>query len=126
MNRNDLLDELLKIEHGGWQALSNATGDKFYGSIMTDDALMVLADGSVMDRDAVVNALDQAPPWARYEIAEPRVVAVDDDTAALVYLGTGYRDGADEPFVGAMSSVYHRTSEGWRLALYQQTATAGR
>ena len=124
MASQGLLDELLKLERAGWQALSNATGDKYYGSIMTDDGLMVLADGSIMDREAVIGALDKAPPWARYEIDDPRVVTIDDDTAALVYVGTGYREGADEPFVGAMSSVYHRTSEGWQLALYQQTALA--
>jgi hypothetical protein len=124
MASQDLLDELLKLEHAGWQALSNATGDKFYGSIMTDDALMVLANGSIMDREAVISALDQAPPWERYEIDDPRAIAIDDETAALVYIGTGYREGADEPFIGAMSSVYHRTPEGWKLALYQQTAVA--
>jgi hypothetical protein len=124
MTSHDLLDELLKIERAGWEALSNATGDKFYGSIMTDDSLMVIADGSIMDREAVVSALDQAPPWERYEIADPRVISIDGETAALVYVGTGYRAGANEPFVGAMSSVYHRTSEGWRLALYQQTAVS--
>ena len=90
---------------------------------MTDDALMVLANGAVItDRAAVTNALGQSPAWQRYEIGDPRVVSVDNDTAALVYTGTGYREGADEPFVGAMSSVYHRTDDGWRLTLYQQTA----
>jgi len=43
-----------------------------------------------------------------------------------VYTGKGWREGADEPFVGAMSSVYHRTDTGWRLALYQQTQVIGR
>ena len=34
---------------------------------------------------------------------------------------TAYRE-ADEPaFVGAMSSAYHRTDAGWKLALCQQT-----
>ncbi|MDT5093693.1 MAG: hypothetical protein QOH60_3056 [Mycobacterium sp.] len=61
MSSHDLLDELLNIERGGWEALSNATGDKFYGSVMTDDGLVVLANGSIMDREAVVNALGQAP-----------------------------------------------------------------
>ena len=40
-------------------------------------------------------------------------------------VGRAERDGADEPFVGAMSSVYRRTADGWRLVLYQQTAVAG-
>jgi hypothetical protein len=114
--------ELLDLEHAGWKALCDGTGDRFYGDIMGDDALMVLANGMVMDRDTVASALGQSPPWARYEISDVRVVEIGADTAALVYTGTGWRDETEEPFVGAMSSVYHRTADGWRLALYQQSA----
>ena len=92
---------------------------------MTDDAVMVLANGAVMDRDAVVAALGQAPPWRAFDLTDPRVIPAGDDSAALVYVGRAERDGADEPFVGAMSSVYRRTADGWRLVLYQQTAVAG-
>jgi hypothetical protein len=49
------------------------------------------------------------------------LITADTDNAALVYTGTGYREGDAPAFVGAMSSVYHRTGEGWKLALYQQT-----
>jgi hypothetical protein len=82
----------------------------------------VLANGAVMDRDTVTSALGQSPPWARYEITDARLIAIGPDTAALVYTGTGWRGAEDEPFVGAMSSVYHRTGGGWKLALYQQSA----
>jgi hypothetical protein len=38
----------------------------------------------------------------------------------LVYTGTGHRaDGSS--FVALMSSVYTRSSDGWKLTLYQQT-----
>lgn len=119
------LGALLELEHAGWQSLSDGTGDEFYGRVMTDGALMVLANGMVMDRDAVTAALGESPPWTRYEIDDPKLVTIDGDTAALVYQGTGYREGSDEPFVGAMSSVYTRSTSGWRLALYQQTAITG-
>jgi hypothetical protein len=119
------LEALLELEHAGWRSLSDGTGDEFYGHLMADGALMVLANGAVMDRAAVTSALSQSPRWSRYEIADARVVDIGPDTAALVYRGTGWREGADEPFVGAMSSVYHRTDTGWRLALYQQTAVNG-
>ena len=112
---------MLALEHGGWRSLCEGTGDRFYGDVMTEDALMVLANGAVMDRPTVVSALGQSPPWARYAIDDVRVITIAPDAAALVYTGTGWRDGEDEPFVGAMSSVYHRTDDGWKLALYQQT-----
>ncbi len=82
---------------------------------------MVLANGAVMDRAAVTAALGQSPPWARYEIGDVRLIAITPDTAALVYTGRGWRDGDGEPFVAAMSSVYHRTADGWKLVLYQQS-----
>ena len=122
MSDSTTTKELLALEHGGWTSLSDGTGDRFYGDLMTEDGLMVLANGMVMDRDGVVSALGQSPPWTRYEIDDVRLVAMGPDTAALVYTGTGWREGADEPFVGAMSSVYHRVGGTWKLALYEQSA----
>ena len=85
------VDELLAIEHAGWRSLCDGTAGQFYGDVMTDGALMVLANGAVMDRDAVVAALSQSPAWSSYSIDEPRTVAIDDTTVALVYTGTGRR-----------------------------------
>jgi ketosteroid isomerase-like protein len=115
------LEELLKIENDGWRALCDSTAAAFYRDLMTEDALMVLANGAIMDRTAVAEALGHAPPWRAYEISDARLVTSGDGLAALVYIGTGYRDGEDAPFVGAMSSVYQRTDGRWRLVLYQQT-----
>lgn len=126
MSDQQLLEELLELERAGWRALCESAGDRFYGNVMTDDALMVLANGAVMDRDAVTAALGQAPPWRSFELSDPRAIRAGSDSAALVYVGRAERDGADEPFVGAMSSVYRRTPDGWRLVLYQQTAVATR
>jgi hypothetical protein len=38
--------------------------------------------------------------------------------------GTGHREGDAPAFVGAMTSVYVRDGEAWKLALYQQTPLA--
>lgn len=122
MTNSPVSEQLLALEHAGWRSLCDGTGDRFYGDVMTADALMVLANGAVMDRATVVSALGQSPPWARYAIDDVRTITISDDTAALVYTGTGWRDGDETPFVGAMSSVYRRTDDGWKLALYQQTA----
>ena len=114
------MDDLLELEHAGWRSLCEGTGGRFYGELMTDQARMVLANGSVMSRRQVVEALAGAPTWDAYQIDDPAAVPIDDQTTALVYTGTGRR-GDGEPFVGVMTSVYVRRDDGWRLALYQQT-----
>ena len=112
-------DDLIELEHAGWRSLQDGTGSDFYGNLMTEDAVMVLANGSVMTRDDVVASLDGAPPWDDYEIADLRSVSVRDGVVALVYTGTGKR--GDTTFVGVMTSVYVNEGERWHLALYQQT-----
>jgi hypothetical protein len=112
-------DVLIELEHAGWRSLQDGSGSEFYGSLMSEDALMVLADGSVMTRDDVVASLDGAPRWDDYTIDDLRSVAIRDGVVALVYTGTGRR--GDMTFVGVMTSVYVDEGERWRLALYQQT-----
>lgn len=121
MDDDELRETLLEIERRGWDSLCDGTGGDFYGGLMTADAMMVLANGAVMDRKAVVESLEHAPPWRTYSIDNIRLIRTGSDSAALVYRGTAYRD-ADEPaFIGVMSSVYQGVDDGWRLALYQQT-----
>ncbi len=115
----DATASLLELEHAGWSALCDGTAAEFYGERMTADGVMVLADGSVMDREQVVTSLGDAPTWDRYDIADPRTVDIADGVVALVYRGTGHR--GDTTFVGAMSSTYVSVDDTWRLALYQQT-----
>ena len=121
MDNEDKKSVLLDLERHGWDSLCNSTGAQFYGDLMTDDGIMVLANGEVMDRDAVVGSLEHAPPWQSYDIEDVRLVDAGAETAAIVYVGTGYRDGDQPAFVGIMSSVYVRQDGRWRLALYQQT-----
>jgi hypothetical protein len=121
MADEDLQPTLLDLERQGWDSLCDSTGDAFYGRVMTEDAVMVLANGVVMDRDMVVAALAQAPPWRTYEIRDTRVVQTGADSAALVYRGTAYRDGDEPAFIGFMSSAYVLQNNEWRLALHQQT-----
>jgi hypothetical protein len=119
-----LLDTLLEIERSGWDALCEGSAADFYGRVMLDDAVMVLGNGQVMTRGDVVRALGDARAWSSYEIDDAHAFPIGDGAAAVVYRGTGYRDGAD-PFVGAMASVYVDTGDDWKLALYQQTPVAG-
>lgn len=115
----NLSDDLLDLERAGWDSLCRGTGAAFYGSIMTDDAVMVLANGMVMDRDQVAASLSEAPPWDAYDIDVIRTIPASDDVACLIYVGTGHR--GESTFVGVMSSTYVRHGARWKLALYHQT-----
>ena len=115
------MDALLAVEHAGWRSLCEGRGGAFYGELMTADGLMVLVNGMVLDREQVVESLDQSPPWDSYEIDRPRLMSLGDEGAALVYRGAAVR-GEEEPFTALMSSVYRRVGGRPRLALYQQTS----
>lgn len=115
------LDELLALEHDGWRALCASRGGTFYGELMTPDGVFVLVNGTVMTRDEVAGSLDGAPGWEGYEIADPRLVQIGPEAAAVVYRASSSRADLAEPFVALMSSVYRRIDDQARLALYQQT-----
>lgn len=119
------LSRLLAAEELGWDSLCRSDGAVFYGELMTPDAVMVLVNGMVLDRDTVAGSLNDAPPWSAYEITNPRVVPIGDDAADLVYRASATRDGAAEPFTALMTSVYCQIGDDLRLALYQQTALPG-
>ena len=106
------LDGLVKIEQAGWDSLCNCTGGTFYGDLMTDDGVMILVNGYVMNREAVVASLN--------EIIEPQLIAIGNMAAALVYKATATRNDK-EPFEAIMSSTYTLVAGQPRLALYQQT-----
>lgn len=116
-----MLSDLLHLEHQGWASLCTGTGADFYGRIMTDDGAMVLAHGQVLDRQAVIDSLGEAPPWRAYDIAGERLISLGGDHAILVYTGRAFRDEDEPAFTALMSSVYTRQDGAWRRALYQQT-----
>ncbi|MGF2948673.1 nuclear transport factor 2 family protein [Microbacterium alcoholitolerans] len=114
------LDDLLALEREGWDALCGSTGGAFYGDLMSADAVMILVNGMVLDRDAVAASLGGAPPWDRYELSDARSIPIGAESAALVYRARAERDG-EVPFDALMTSVYTRDEDRIRLALYQQT-----
>ncbi len=63
-----------RLERAGWDSLCNQTGSEYYGELMLPNALIVLANGMVMDRDVVVSALSESPPLRAYDIGDLRLI----------------------------------------------------
>jgi hypothetical protein len=81
MTDDDLTAVLLELERRGWQSLCDGTGADFYRSAMTEDGVLVLADGAVLDRDAVVAGLREAPVRRCVELEDVRLVGGGPDRA---------------------------------------------
>ena len=113
------VDELVRLEREGWEALASGRGGAYYREHLADDALMAFAFG-VMSREDAIAAIEAAPPWSSFEIAEPRAVRLTDDSGVLVYGVTAQRAG-DEPYRATISSTFVRRDGAWRLAFHQQT-----
>jgi len=118
------LDVVVARERAGWDALCTSRGGRFYGETMTKDGLMVLVDGSVLDRAAVVASLDGAPPWDSYALHDERLLVPGPGVVTLVYRAVAERASA-APFEALMTSTYRVVDGDLRLVLYQQTAVPG-
>ncbi|MCZ4326287.1 nuclear transport factor 2 family protein [Brachybacterium paraconglomeratum] len=115
------LDALLALEQRGWESLTRHEGGRFYGALMTADAVMILVNGMVLDRETIAATLDDSPAWSTFTLEDARLVSTGQASAALVYRATAARDGEDEPFVALMSSHYTLVDGETALMLYQQT-----
>jgi hypothetical protein len=111
-----MTQELLELETGFW----NAAGDgSFYREHMARDGLMVLPVG-VLDRDATIDAVDDADPWEEVAMTDVTTLDLGDDEAALCYRAQAKR-ADDGEYVALISSVYTRIGGEWKLNLHQQT-----
>jgi hypothetical protein len=113
---------LLELECRLWQAGGNRAA---YARELASDAVHVFPSFGIVDRDTALDGVEGARPWARFTIDDARYVPLGDEAAALVYTATAQRDG-DAPYTAAITSVYRRDGERWRLVLHQQTPLDGR
>lgn len=117
-----LAEELIALEHEGWDALVAGNGGRYYREHLTADVLMAFPFG-VLTRDATIEAMESAPAWERYEITEPQVVQLSDDSGIVVYEVVAQRPGED-PYSAVVSTTFVRDGDGWKVAFHQQSAKA--
>jgi Domain of unknown function (DUF4440) len=111
---------LLDMEEEGWKALSGGDPKAFYDDILTEDAVMILPPPAGMLSRAQALKSMEAAPWSRFDIRDPSVIELSDESALLTYEVTAQRSGAPE-YVALMTSAYVKANEGWKLALHQHT-----
>jgi hypothetical protein len=114
-----LAKRLIALEHEGWDALVAGEGGRHYREHLTDDALMAFPFG-VLTRSASIEAMESAPPWEGYEIADPRVVELGDDSGIVVYEVVARRPG-EEPYSAVLSTTFVRDDGNWKVAFHQQS-----
>lgn len=114
-------DELLDLEHRGWEALSKSgeAAAAFYDEVLADEVLMLFPGGMVMDdRDEIIASMS-GPPWESYEITAEWAIPLGEDAAVVAYRAVAVRQG--DQYEALFNSTYVRTGESWKLAFHQQT-----
>lgn len=115
----DLQAHLLAQENQFWSG-----GEDFYRENLTDDALMAFPGPSgLMERDAAIEAIAQAPRWDDVGFKGVRLLRLNVTAATLVYEAHALRRGEDEPYSAIVSSVYVERGGIWKLNFHQQTPT---
>ena len=117
----ELKDKLRGLELEGWQAVAEYRACGFYSNQLTDDGLLVLPDGSVLDKwEAAVSALNGEETWTSYRIEDERMVLLSAGCAALTYTATAQI--LEEPeYRAVITSVFVRRGDDWLIALRQET-----
>ncbi|HJU46907.1 MAG TPA: DUF4440 domain-containing protein [Gaiellaceae bacterium] len=112
------LDELLTLEQGFWRAAGHRDA---YAAHLAADAVHVFPGwGATTDNERVLGAVETVDPWETFSIDEPSLVELGADAVALVYTAHARRAGQDA-YVAAITSVYRRDGDGWKLVIHQQT-----
>lgn len=116
-------DDLLALERDGWESLCRAEGALFYRGLLTVDAVMILPDGTILERASIIERFTKCPTWVGFELSDVRLVPAGADSAALVYHAVATREGHEEPFVALIASVYRVVDGKPLLAIVQHANT---
>lgn len=110
-------ETLLELERRLWK------GDaEQFRALLADGALMAFPDPiGVLERDATIEAVEQAPRWQSVEFHDVRTVALGASAAVLSYRAVARRSPDEPSYTVRAGSCYVRSDDGWRLAYHHQT-----
>jgi hypothetical protein len=113
-------DELLEVERKMWTNEVDV-----YATTFLPDALLIFAETGKIDLPTALDALRNESKndrrWAEVSLDDARIISLGVDAAVLTYVATARWNYEEKPGKWLCSTVYLRRSEGWRIALHQQT-----
>lgn len=107
-------DLLWRMENRFW-----LDGPEFYKANMAAEAVMVFAGVGVMQGEAILDGLRQAPRWNEVEM-DGQASAALGETSVLSYRATARREG-EEPYRAVCSSTYVRRGDDHVLLAHHQS-----
>lgn len=112
-----LMDELLEIDRGFWEA-----GEDHFLAHVDDRCMLVFSEMRGIYRREEVAATARDPKrWSDLSIEDPALLEADANTALLSYEARVKR-GDGRPYRALIGSVYVRRDSGWKLAFHQHSA----
>jgi hypothetical protein len=111
----------LELEHACWDAIVAGTAAEFLDRVMTDEAVLLLAD-ITLRRKEILEYYASPSPWNGYQLEAPRLVELTDAAVVVTYTARLLRPGSAAPEVLACSSVYVLDEGTWRRSFHEQGA----
>ncbi|NQU66373.1 MAG: nuclear transport factor 2 family protein [Candidatus Marinimicrobia bacterium] len=120
------VEQFLKLETRVWNAMK--AGDmEMDARLLTDDFLGVYQTG-IAGKLEHCQQLENGPTVASYEIREPRILVLSENSVLLSYLATWTRmSSANAGDIETMyvSSIWRNSDGGWRNVFSQDTPVGG-
>ncbi|MEV6610779.1 nuclear transport factor 2 family protein [Kutzneria sp. NPDC051319] len=111
----------LELEHACWDAIVAGAAVELLDGLMTDEAVLLLADNALR-RKEVLEYYASPAPWRACRLEAPRVVELTDAAAVVIYTAVLLRNDSIVPERLACTSVYVLDGGTWRRSFHEQGA----
>lgn len=111
----------LELEHACWDAVVAGAAVAFLDRLMTDQAVLLLADNALR-RKEILEHYRAPSPWRGYRLEEPRLVELTAAAVVVTYTARLSRSDSAGSEVLACTSVYILEDGIWRRSFHEQGA----
>jgi hypothetical protein len=111
----------LELEHACWDAIVAGTAAEFLDRVMTDEAVLLLADNALR-RKEILEYYRSPPPWRDHRLEDLRLVELTGAAAVVTYTARLHRSDSAVSEVLACASVYVLDDGSWWRSFHEQGA----